>query len=69
MTTLKTTVTAGLFIRGFFIREVRSFCWKHDLELHIDEDKGLLESTYRIKVSGDSSMVEALSKWIEKGVP
>lgn len=67
---LKLGLEAGLLVRGTMIRSLKRYCFMHDLEIQIDEDKGLLDSAYRITITGDDNVVRQakrdLGSWIKK---
>ena len=65
----KFTLTLGALIRRKVISEIKSACFRYDLDIDVQESKGLLESDYLIKISGDSDKVErlktAMGKWFK----
>lgn len=52
------TIEAGAWVRGQIRREIEGGAWNRGLEVRTDESKGLLESTYRFTISGESGKVQ-----------
>ena len=58
--TARLTISAGLFIRGNIISEIKNKAFPLGISISVDEDKGLLESSYRIMLTGEKSKVDML---------
>lgn len=59
-------IEAGVLIRGQFKRSVLAFCAERNLECTIEEDKGLLESLYTVRLRSSLDDYAALVKYIQK---
>ena len=52
MAYIKTSMTAGMAVRGTIKRRLKEYCFNRGLKLDIQEDKGFLESLLLIKIEG-----------------
>jgi hypothetical protein len=61
------TTTAGMAIRGQLKREITKAAWRYGLEVHVEEAKGLLESTYRFTFRGTNArrFASVCKRWID----
>lgn len=70
MKDIKITATFGALIRSACIHGLKDFCWRHNYPISIDEDKGWIESHYRITITvpdnEETDVRYSLDKWIEK---
>jgi len=62
---LRFLITAGVLVRGPVIAKIKHAAFLRGLELSVEEDKGLLESTYRVTVKGEEGEVKGFKKFIE----
>jgi len=62
---MKTIADIGFLMRGAVIRELKSACWRTDTELEIEEAKGFLESTYKLKLTGTYNNLIQIKNWLE----
>jgi len=58
--------TAGALIRNKIKREFEKICFDHDLELNIREVKGIFDSDYFVKITGNTKIIMALKPHLEK---
>ena len=56
-------VQAGMAVRGLMRRELKSYCFVHEIDLNIDEDKGFLESNFNISINGQVRYLVPLMEW------
>lgn len=70
MSVLRMTASAGVLIRGNFISELKRYCWLHNYQIEVDEDKHFLDSEYRIRITvpdEKSQIVKAtINNWIKR---
>lgn len=59
MGTMKFTFEAGALVRGKAIKHIKDVAFMKNLSLKIDEDKGILESNFRIKLEGSNEKILA----------
>ena len=59
-------LTAGFAIRGQVISALKNRAFTQDLTITVDEDKGFLESNYRVVVSGSNEEISAFSEWVKE---
>lgn len=50
MATVKFSVTIGALIRRIVINRIKDYAWQRDYGVTVDESRGLLDSSYRIKM-------------------
>ena len=60
LVSLNTTVIVGAAIRRGIINSLKNLCFLHNVKVNIEEDKGWLESYYRIKMTGERGVVSAI---------
>lgn len=60
----KTSVSLGMIVRGGVKREMEAFCHLKNLDLRIEESKGVLESTYFIEVEGGRRDVNDFAQFL-----
>lgn len=60
----KTSVSLGVMVRGGVKREIETFCHLKNLDLRIEESKGVLESTYLIEVQGGRHDVNDFAQFL-----
>jgi hypothetical protein len=69
-TVLRFQVGVGALIRGRVRSEIEGEAWARGLEVETRETKGLLDSIYRFKVSGESDAVvrfqRDITRWLEE---
>jgi hypothetical protein len=58
----------GAAIRSIIISKIKNLAFLKNVDIDIDEDKGLLESTYRIGLSGEKEDVLVTHDEIKKYV-
>jgi hypothetical protein len=58
--TAKFVLRLGMAIRGPVIRTLKHACWERDIKIRVEEDKGWLESWYRIEMTGPKAEVQFL---------
>ena len=51
------TLSLGVFVRKSVISQIKSTAFMQGVTLEIEEDKGFLESAYRVKMTGKRSIV------------
>lgn len=56
---LKATLKAGLLVRAITISHIRNICFQNNLKYSIEEDRGSLESNYRIVITGPDDRLQA----------
>lgn len=54
------TLSVGAVIRKSVISQIKNAAFMHGVALEIEEDKGFLESDYRVKMTGKRSVVTAI---------
>ncbi|MDO8507075.1 MAG: hypothetical protein Q7S53_00720 [bacterium] len=59
-------VEAGLLLRKAVRDYVKRYCFERDLSLEVDESKGLLESNFMFKISGEEDTISRARKDIPK---
>jgi len=64
-TTFKFSLISGVLKRGAVKTKIKSFCFHSDIDLELDEDKGLLESSLLYKFTGAEEKIERLKKLLE----
>ena len=60
--TVKMTMEIGALLRKSIMSEIKDYCFKYDIELDVDEDKGFISSSYRIKLVGEDHRVLRLKR-------
>jgi hypothetical protein len=63
------TIEAGALVRSRIKSEIKSYCFTEGLTCEVEEDKGLLESTYYFKVAGrieKSQAIYALAHYVKR---
>lgn len=62
---LRFPITAGVLVRGQVIAKIKHAAFLRGLKIDVEEDKGLLESTYKVTVRGEESELKGFKKIIE----
>lgn len=57
MGTLKFTFEAGALVRGQAVKGIKNIAFMKNLSIKIDEDKGILDSNFRIKLEGSDEKI------------
>lgn len=57
MGSLKFTFEAGALLRGPAVKGIKNIAFMQNLSLKIDEDKGILDSNYRVKLEGPDEKI------------
>jgi hypothetical protein len=65
-TTIKFEYEAGLLVRSSFRRNLKSLCFKCNVALELEEEKGWLSSTFLIKMTGNDAVVRGIVKVIRE---
>ena len=69
-TVLRFQVEVGALIRGRVRSEIEGEAWARGLEIETRETKGILDSIYRFKVSGESQAVvkfqHDIARWLKE---
>ena len=67
--TYKTTIYAGLLVRGRIKREIERLCFTHNVECDIKENRGWLESDLLVTLKGEPDILKRVAKglvnWME----
>ena len=63
--TLKLTATMHFGIRGRFIRTLKKYAFHIDIDLDIEEEKGLINSVFLITAHGSKEAIAPIEEWIK----
>ena len=58
------TFSAGMVVRKTIVSEIKNAAFKAGVNIVVEEDKGLLSSNYRVRLSGEEVVVKSLKKAI-----
>jgi hypothetical protein len=68
MARLRFALYASVLVRGQAKREIQAFCWRNGLECDVQESKSLLESLYRVTITGPDRQIrraaDVLNAWL-----
>lgn len=62
---LKTTVDVGALMRKSLVDAIKSYCFKHEIKLEMNETKGFLSSKLQFVFVGKEEEVKTLQQWFE----
>ena len=62
---LKFSLAVGALVRREVIKKIKDVAFQMDLKINVEEDKGLVESTYRITVRGEYDAVKTFKAVID----
>lgn len=62
--TMRFQMELGALTRRAVINELKLYCHENDVEIDLVEGKGLISSTYSIKLKGDAGCLYKIKLWL-----